>query len=224
MPAAHGRAQRLRCDPRPRRRQLSARSGGQRRAGRPSLPPGHAGAGDELGHLDRLGDHPRRPADGSLARGPPAAERLLARPDRLCRGRHPHPHGPLRERRGPGHARLRARVRLRATTRGLGARRSAVSLGDLSRPRKRPQPQADDRPAGRLRGAQGRRAIADEGRRLPIRRAVVGRDPSRPRPTRTATSGSSGRRTTGSTGSPAAASPITRGARISSAARSRSVA
>ena len=74
----------------------------------------------------------------------------------------------------------------------------------------------------RLRRAQARRALAGEGRRLPIRARCRGPSTRRPRPTRTPTSGSSGRRTTGSTGSPAAASPTTRGAATSSAARSRS--
>ena len=74
----------------------------------------------------------------------------------------------------------------------------------------------------RLRGPARHRAHADEGGRHLLRGAVVVRAPGAPRPTRTPTTGSSGRRTTGSTGSTTASSPTTRGAPSSSAARSRS--
>ena len=73
-----------------------------------------------------------------------------------------------------------------------------------------------------LRGPARHRAHADEGGRHAVRGAVVVRAPALRRPTRRPTTGSSGRRTTGSTGSTTATSPTTRGAPTSSAAHSRS--
>ena len=70
-----------------------------------------------------------------------------------------------------------------------------------------------DRPAASASRARGRpRAHADEGGRDRLLRAVVERARAAARPTTRPTGGSSGPRTTGSTGSPAASSPTTRGA------------
>ena len=74
----------------------------------------------------------------------------------------------------------------------------------------------------RLRGPARHRPHADEGGRHALRRAVLVRARAAAQPTRTPTTASSGRRTTGSTGSTTASFPTTPGAPTSSAARSRS--
>ena len=135
VPAPDGLAQRVRRDPRPRRRRLPARSG--RRAG-----PGRAAAtcpgtmvletswGTPTGWIivrDVLLIGPWHHDERAVAHPPPRADRLRRRPRAAA-------HRPLRQRRGAGRARLRADVRLRpaagdgttatpATTRASATRR-----------------------------------------------------------------------------------------------------
>ena len=83
-------------------------------AGRAPLPAGHDGARDELGHARRLDHRPRRAAD--RARGTTSDER--SHTHRRAPTDYDADHvllriDPLRERRGPGDARLRAALRLR---------------------------------------------------------------------------------------------------------------
>ena len=108
VPAADGLAERVRRDPRPRRRQLPPRSRRRGGAGGPALPARHDGARDQLGHPRRLDHRARRAADRPVApRGralhhpPPLAHRLRRRPRAAAPGA-------LRERRGAGEPRLRA--------------------------------------------------------------------------------------------------------------------
>ena len=220
VPAADGLAERVRGDPRPRRGHVPARPGRRRGARRPPLPARHARAGDELGRAGRLDHRARRAADGPVApRGGPLQD-APPRADRLRRRARAAAHGPLRGRRGPGLDGLRARVRLRARARPAG---STPATATTRRPAARRDGQtdaeADHRPQPRPRGPARHRAAPDEGGRAAVRARCPGASTRRRRPTTRPTGGSCGPRTTGSTGSPAARSPTTRGAASSSAAR-----
>ena len=113
LPAPYGLTQRVRLDPGPRCRRISAGAGRHHGPRRASLPAGHHGPRDELGDADRL-DHRARPAAHwplaprarPLHHAPPSADGLRG-------GSHPAAPRALRERRGAAHPRLRARLRLR---------------------------------------------------------------------------------------------------------------
>ena len=187
-------------------------------SGGAALPPGHDGPRDQLGHRERLDHRARRPADRSVGPRPRALDQPPARADRLRRRAHPAAHGPVRERGGPGDARLRADVRLRPPPGRLGlhgapATTSASVAG----------PATED---ARARAHHRSAALGSRGRGPSpepcSRRATSGSSrcrgaaASRPGPTTRRIDGWSGPRTTGSTGWPAARSPTTPGARTSS--------
>ena len=178
MRAADGLAQRVRRDPRPRRRRLSA---GPRRCGGPGrapLPAGHDGAGDQLGHARRVDHRARRAADRPLApRGralhhpSPLAHRLRRRPRVAAPGA-------VRERRGAGEPRLRARVRLRPAVRRVGVHRAGLPRGAGHRLGQR-SPSAPELGHEPGRGGPARhRAYDDEGGRHAVRGAVLVRAPA----------------------------------------------
>ena len=220
VPAALRLAERVRGDPRPRRRRLPARPGRRRGAGRAPLPARHERPRDELGHDRRLDHRARRAPDRALAprarplaHAPPRADRLRRRPRAAA-------DGPLRERRDPGDDGLRAALRLRglrAQDGRVGVRGRGLPRGGLPRRGLRRRAAADHRHEHGLRGPARHRAHAHEGGRHAVRGAVLVRAPARRRPTTRRTTGSSGRRTTGSTGSTTASSPTTPGAPTSSA-------
>ena len=87
-----------------------------------------------------------------------------------------------------------------AAARPVGATRRGLPPAPCTAPDGGPQLHADQRHQPRLRGPARARPHADQGGRDALLRPVLGRRPSRRRPTRTPTSGWSGRRTTGSTG------------------------
>ena len=118
----HRLAERLRRDPRSRRRRLPLRPVRHPRAGRAPLPAGHHGARDELGLADRLGDRARRPAHRPVAAHRGRGRTTHRRPptDYDAEPR-PAAHGALRERRDAADARLRAGLRLRPPSRHVGA-------------------------------------------------------------------------------------------------------
>ena len=113
-----GLAERVRRDPRPRRRRLPLRARRRHGAGRPPLPARarwslETSWGTPTGWVivrDVLLIGPVAPRRRALATPP-------ARADRLRRRARPAAHGPLRERRGAGDARLRAGLRLRPAPR-----------------------------------------------------------------------------------------------------------
>ena len=195
---------------------------GVKRAGRSPLPPWHDGAGDELGHARRLGDRARRAAD--RARGTTRTERS-----------HTHRRTPTDY--DADHVLLRTvrcvngEVQLGlscepafdygAGARDVGVRRRGVRRRGRARAGLRRRAAPHHRPQPRHRGPAGDRAPSDQGGRDAVLRALVERAP-RPRQLRGGVrAGSSGPRTTGSTGSTAATSPTTRGAPTCSARRSR---
>ena len=123
-----GLAERLRRDPRSRRRRLPLRPGRRRGPGGAPLPARHDGRSRRAGA--------RRPAGSSSAtscswaRGTTttSATRPTQRaPTDYDAEPHPAAHGPLRERRGAADPRLRAGVRLRPAPRSLGVHRRAAT-------------------------------------------------------------------------------------------------
>ena len=134
VPAAHGLAERVRLDPRPRRRQLPARPRRHPGPGLAALPARHDGARDQLGHARRLDHRARRAADRSLAPRERALDHPPALAHRLRRRPRPAADRPLRERRGADPPGLRAGVQLRARLRHAGSTR------DLATTRRRPRP------------------------------------------------------------------------------------
>ena len=210
------------ADPRPRRRRVPPRPRRHARADRPPLPAGHDRPGDELGDEHRLDHRARRPADGPVAPRGRAVPDAPAGADRLRRRPRPAAHRPLRQRRGAGVDAVRAAVRLRPPRRRSGATPTAATT------RASPRAEGVDlaaaphhRHAHRLRGPAGHRPHAAEGGRPALRRAVVERARPAVHLRRGVPTASCGPRTTGSTGSPAAASPTTAGAATWSAAPSR---
>ena len=221
VPAAHGLAERLRRDPRPRRRR---RSGSARPTSRcrprAATCPGtmvlETSWGTRGGWIivrdvlligpwhhedERSHTHRRAPTDYD-------ADHVLLRTVRCVNGEVQIV------------ARLRAGVRLRPRARPRGSTPATATTRARAAPGRRPRA-APDRPTCNL-GFEGPRATArhaDEGGRDALLRAVVERAPGAARPTRRPTSGWSGPPTTGSTGSTAASSPTTRGAPTCSAAR-----
>ncbi len=173
MPAALRLAERVRGDPRPRRRPLPDGPGRGRGARRPPLPAGDDGARDELGRPRRLARGARRPADRAVAPRGGALEHAPPLPDRLRRRSRLPADGALRERRGAGQRALRAVLRLRAGARALGVRRSGLPRGGGDRRGDRDDAAADDRHADRLRGTAGHGPDAAQGGRDPLRRAVL---------------------------------------------------
>ena len=187
--------------------------------------PGHDGAGDELGNRGRRLDHrARRPAD--RARGTTRSERSATH--RRAPTDYDAEHVLLRTIRCVNGevqvvARLRARVRLRPRAPAVGVHRTTATTRRSPRPR---ASKSELRLTTDLQlGFEGPRATArhlHEGGRHRLLRAVVDRARAAAHATTMPTSGWCGPRTTGSTGSTAETSPITRGARTSSAPRSRS--
>ena len=192
MPAADGLAERVRRDPRPRRRRLPARA-------RPtwSVPaarrylPGHDGARDQLGHPRRLDHRARRAADRPVApRGralaaPTAARRPTTTPTTCCCACVRCVNGEVQVQ-----PRLRAGVRLRPQRRQVGVHGRRLPRGASPAPTGSDvELLPDHRHERRLRGPARHRAHADEGGRHRVRRAVVVRAPPRRRPTTRPTSG-----------------------------------
>ena len=215
--APDGFAERLRSAARPAGRHLPVRScerDGPRRA---SLPPRHDGHRDQLGDEDRLGRRSGRAAHRSLGPTRGQIRHLPTRPDRLRRRPCPRAHRAMRERRGRARVAAPAAVRLRTATRPVGVHRRRLSRG--CRHRRLRRRGCDSRPifAWDSRDHEPWRA-----RCCPRARRGSARAPGASSNHRTAsrkrTSDSSGPRTIGSTGSPAATSPTTRGANISNAA------
>ena len=98
-----------------------------------------------------------------------------AGPHRLRRRPRPAAHGPLRERRGAGRARVRADVRLRPAARELGPHRPHLPpVPHQARPR-RAGAHPHQRHAHRVRGRQGGGPHPAEGGRPPLLRALVDR-------------------------------------------------
>ena len=184
--------------------------------------PGHDDPGDELGHADRLDHRARRAADRArgttrtTARTPTAARRPTTTPSTSCCA--PSAACPARCRSimdcEPVFDYGRARVRWEYTERRLppGPWRAPTGVDVELTP--------DHRPAARAsRAAQASaRTLLKEG---DIRFVALswGEHRAAARPTTRPTSGWCGPPTTGSTGSPAASSPTTRGAATCSAAR-----
>ena len=165
-------------------------------------------------------DHrPRRSADRSVApRGRPVQD-LPAHTQRLRGRTHPAADDPLRVGRGADARRLRAGPRLRPGPGVLGLHRGELPPRRGHQSRQRGQAHLDQRPATGLRGRPSRRADVAQGGRRPLRRPVLGWGGAAAPRTRRRTASRSGPPTTGSTGWPAASSPITRGGAICSAAR-----
>ena len=132
--AAHGLAQHLRGDARPRRGRLSFRAGGRPGSSRAPLSAGHDGARNQLGHAGRLDHRARRAAHRPLASRsddrPPASSRA----DRLRSRAHPAAHRPVRQWRGPAQSGVRAGLRLRPATWPLALYRARLSPGHRLRP------------------------------------------------------------------------------------------
>ena len=152
VPAALRLAERVRRDPRPRRRDVPARACRRRGAGGAALSPRHHGRRDELGNERRLDHRPRRPPDRPLAPRGRALAHAPAGADRLRRRPRAAAPGALRERRGAGDARLRAALRLRAS-RGTGSTPARLPRGRLQGRGLRRRPQAHHGHEPRLRGA-----------------------------------------------------------------------
>ena len=177
VPAPDGLAERVRLDPGPVGRRLPPRPGRDPRPGRPPVPARDDGAGDQLGHPDRVAGGARRADDGSLApreravpHPPPDADRLRRRPRAAA-------HHPLRHRRGPGHVRVRAGLRLRPLPGDLVLHRPGLRAGDLPPGPRRPRGPADPdhRHAAGVRGRPGHGPDPDAGRRGPLLRPVLDR-------------------------------------------------
>ncbi len=170
----------------PGRRLLPGGAVRRRGAGRPPLPAGHAGAGDDLADPDRLADRPRCADHGALAQHRPAVEDAPPVADRLrrraCAAAHHQVH--LRQRRPADE--LRADLRLRPQGREvelpevglLGGRRHGQGPADA---------EAVQLPADRARGPHRDGPHQDAARRRALRRAGVlrpagaGRHRTRPR-------------------------------------------
>ena len=151
--------------------------------------------------------------DSERSRHPPP------RADRLGRRAHPAAHAALRERLGRDPPRVRADARLRPRAGRVGLRRRRLPPGDRARRGPGRRAHADDRPAPRAsRTAAPARArrCARATSRTPRWRGARSRTRRR---TRTPTRRSSRPRTSGTSGSPAATSPTTRGGRTCSARR-----
>ena len=211
----------LRRDARPRRRHLPARPGRHVGAGRPPLPAGHDGPRDDLGHADGLGDRPRRAADRARgttttsARTPTAARRPTTTPTTCCCARCAASTARVEMQHG-----LRADARLRAHGASVGVRRRRLRPGGRHAPRAATSSCAltTDLRIGFEGGARPRAHDAAR-RRHRVRRAVVERARRRRDLRRGLPARSSAPPTSGTSGSPTATSPTTRGAPTCSAAR-----
>ncbi len=175
MPAAPRFAERVRVDPRPRRRWIPLRPGRHLGAGRAPLPARHQRPRDELGHADRLDDRSRRaPLRSVAARGRAIAHAAPAT-DRLRRQPHPAADGPLRERGDAAQLRVRARVRLWALRRDLGLHRGRLPPGPMRQRELGRRARADERHEHGLRGAARGGAHPHQGGRAALRGAGLER-------------------------------------------------
>ena len=146
--------QRVRRHARPGRRRLPARPGRRHRAGRPPLPAGHHGAGDDLADPDGLAHRPRRAA----ASAPGTTRRARSATHRRRPTDYEAEHVllrtvTLRQRRGGDAAWTASRC---STTAAAGATWAYTGEGyDQASPRRRTgdlRAAAGHRPAPRVRG------------------------------------------------------------------------
>ncbi len=177
VPAPDGLTQRVRGDPRPRCRGVPDRPGRGDRPGRQALPAGDHGAGDQLGHADRVAGRARRAPHGAMAPRRRAVANAPPHTDGLRRRSCPAADRPVHGRRGTGETGVRAGVRLRPHPGHLGVHRQGLCPGCLPGARRRHRGMAhpDHRHAARVRVRPGDGPHPDARRRDPILRPVLDR-------------------------------------------------